>query len=76
MKYNINPVKGLDLTRSLTQLDTRYVNVTGDTMTGLLTLSGAPTADLHAATKKYVDENSGGGGTSDYKAIKLAWIGL
>ena len=27
----------------------------GDTMTGLLTLSGAPTADLHAASKKYVD---------------------
>jgi hypothetical protein len=28
----------------------------GDTMTGLLTLSGAPTNDLHAATKKYVDD--------------------
>ena len=28
----------------------------GDTMTGALTLSGAPTADLHAATKKYVDD--------------------
>lgn len=28
----------------------------GDTMTGLLTLSGAPTSDLHAATKKYVDD--------------------
>jgi hypothetical protein len=27
----------------------------GDTMTGLLTLSGAPTASLHAATKTYVD---------------------
>lgn len=27
----------------------------GDTMTGLLTLSGAPTAALHAATKSYVD---------------------
>lgn len=27
----------------------------GDTMTGLLTLSGAPTANLHAATKLYVD---------------------
>lgn len=27
----------------------------GDTMTGALTLSGAPTADLHAATKAYVD---------------------
>ena len=37
--------------------DARYVNVAGDTMTGLLTLSGAPTADLNAATKKYVDDN-------------------
>ena len=27
----------------------------GDTMTGALTLSGAPTIDLHAATKAYVD---------------------
>ena len=27
----------------------------GDTMTGALTLSGAPTSDLHAATKAYVD---------------------
>lgn len=27
----------------------------GDTMTGALTLSGAPTANLHAATKGYVD---------------------
>jgi hypothetical protein len=37
--------------------DARYVNVAGDTMTGLLTLSGAPTADLNAATKKYVDDS-------------------
>ena len=29
---------------------------TGGTMTGALTLSGAPTQDLHAATKKYVDD--------------------
>ena len=30
----------------------------GDTMTGALTLSGAPTSDLHAATKKYVDDQT------------------
>lgn len=30
----------------------------GDTMTGALTLSGSPTLDLHAATKKYVDDTS------------------
>lgn len=34
----------------------------GGTLTGALTLSGAPTADLHAATKKYVDDNAGGSG--------------
>jgi hypothetical protein len=39
------------------QADLGYtpVNIAGDTMTGALTLSGAPTADLHAATKAYVD---------------------
>jgi hypothetical protein len=31
------------------------VNKSGDTMTGPLTLSEAPTSDLHAATKQYVD---------------------
>lgn len=30
----------------------------GGTMTGALTLSGAPTSDLQAATKKYVDSHS------------------
>ena len=34
----------------------------GGTMTGDLTLSGAPTNDLHAASKKYVDDNAGSGG--------------
>ena len=29
----------------------------GDTMTGFLTLHAKPTADLHAATKSYVDDN-------------------
>lgn len=33
----------------------------GGTMTGALTLAGAPTQDLQAATKMYVDENSGKG---------------
>lgn len=31
------------------------VNRSGDTMTGFLSLAADPTADLHAATKKYVD---------------------
>jgi hypothetical protein len=31
------------------------LNLSGGTLTGALTLSGAPTSDLHAATKLYVD---------------------
>lgn len=33
------------------------VDKAGDTMEGPLTLAGAPTTDLEAATKKYVDDN-------------------
>lgn len=36
--------------------DTSKLNLSGGTMTGALTLSGAPTSNLHAATKKYVDD--------------------
>ena len=35
----------------------KHLPLSGGTMTGALTLSGAPTADLHAATKKYVDDS-------------------
>jgi len=37
--------------------DARYVNLTGDTMTGPLYASGAPVIDLEVATKKYVDDS-------------------
>jgi hypothetical protein len=43
------------VTKTHTQLN-NAVDKTGDTMTGFLTLSGAPTADLHAATKKFVED--------------------
>jgi hypothetical protein len=39
-----------------TWADARFINVDGDTMTGDLTLKAAPTTDLMAATKKYVDD--------------------
>jgi hypothetical protein len=39
----------------LTAIPDDYVLTAGDTMTGALTLSGAPTADNHATTKAYVD---------------------
>lgn len=45
--------------------DARYLRLAGGVMTGLLTLSGAPTIDLHAATKKYVDDNIGAGNLSE-----------
>lgn len=35
--------------------DALKLNLSGGTMTGTLTLSGAPSSDLHAATKLYVD---------------------
>lgn len=39
---------------------TDYLALAGGTMTGALTLSGAPTSNLHAATKKYVDDSISG----------------
>ncbi len=39
----------------LSLLEYTPVNKAGDTMEGPLILSGAPTADLHAATKQYID---------------------
>lgn len=43
------------ITNLTTSIGTK-VSKAGDSMTGALTLSGAPTLDLHAATKKYVDD--------------------
>lgn len=40
-------------------LNNLYVLKSGDTMTGLLTLSGSPTQPLHASTKGYVDTQVG-----------------
>lgn len=42
----------------------RKLSLSGGTMTGALTLAAAPTANMHAATKKYVDEAVAGGGSS------------
>jgi hypothetical protein len=41
-------------TATQTALDAK-LNLSGGTLTGALTLSGAPTSDLHAVTKQYVD---------------------
>jgi hypothetical protein len=42
----------------ITDLANSKVNKSGDTMGGKLTLDGAPIDDLHAATKKYVDDKT------------------
>ena len=62
-----------------------YLQKSGGTMTGALTLSGAPSTDLHAATKKYVDDSVsalptpmqfkgtvGSGGTIEWSALPSA----
>ena len=46
-------------TATQTSLDNK-LSLSGGTMTGLLTLSGAPESALHAATKAYVDNISAG----------------
>jgi len=47
-----------------------YVKKNGDTMTGLLTLSGNPVSPLDAAPKQYVDAAGGGGGPNPLHVLK------
>ena len=53
----ISGITSLDVT---TALGYTPVNKAGDTMLGFLTLNADPTSALHAATKQYVDNLSGG----------------
>lgn len=50
---HVHPTTGLSL--STHNHAGTYLPMSGGTLTGLLTLSGAPTVDLHAATKIYAD---------------------
>ena len=61
--HTINGV-AFDGTANITIADSTKLPIAGGTMTGDLTLKGNPTADLMAATKKYVDDSvaSAGGG--------------
>jgi hypothetical protein len=60
-----NPVGGettsyitpTDAKNSIAQIYTDLLSKSGGTMSGALTLSGAPSGTLHAATKKYVDDS-------------------
>lgn len=49
------PNLGANVQTGLTWLEANTVQIAGDTMTGLLVLSGAPTVPLHAATMAYAD---------------------
>jgi hypothetical protein len=56
-------------TATQTALDAKLA-LAGGTMTGALTLSGAPTSDLHAATKAYVDGVTAG--INFHKSVRIA----
>jgi hypothetical protein len=56
-------------TAQQTALDAK-LNLAGGTMTGALTLSGAPTSDLHATTKVYVDNLAAG--IQFHKSVRIA----
>jgi hypothetical protein len=52
-------VLSVDGNTGAVDLTSYYLAKAGGTLTGALTLSGAPTVDLHAATKLYVDAVAG-----------------
>ena len=47
-------------TSEVATLTSGKLNLSGGTMTGVLTLNGAPVSNLHAATKLYVDSATAG----------------
>ena len=57
-----------DGTANITIADSTKLPIAGGTMTGDLTLKGNPTADLMAATKKYVDDSVASVGDGDVLA--------
>ena len=54
----IYPITKKENVQGLAELVNCCLSKSGGTMTGALTLNGAPTADLQAATKKYVDDKA------------------
>ena len=59
-------------TATQTALDAK-LSLSGGTMTGALTLSGAPTQDAHAATKAYVDNVTAG--INFHQPVRVATTG-
>lgn len=68
----IVPGGGIESTNvqdAIMELDAEKVAKAGDTMTGFLTLHSAPTADMHAANRRFVtDAITAGGGYTDEAA--------
>ena len=52
-------ISSTNVQAAIQELDSEKVAKAGDTMTGFLTLHADPTADMHASTKKYVDDEIG-----------------
>lgn len=66
-----------DGTANITIADSTKLPIAGGTMTGDLTLKGNPTADLMAATKKYVDDSvasAGGFNLAAYTSLEQLGI--
>jgi hypothetical protein len=60
-----------DGTANITIADSTKLPIAGGTMTGDLTLKGNPTADLMAATKKYVDDSVANGDVNSAKYLNI-----
>lgn len=60
-----------DGTANITIADSTKLPIAGGTMTGDLTLKGNPTADLMAATKKYVDDSIDNGDVNSAKYLNI-----
>lgn len=56
-------------------VDGTYVNASGDTLTGFLTLHADPTSALHAASKQYVDNLFATGGIAPFLSVRLKTTG-
>jgi hypothetical protein len=55
-----------------TEADSRFVNVTGDTLTGALVLAADPVTNLQAATKQYVDSQVSSGTVASANQLTTA----
>lgn len=52
-------------------VDSTYVNITGDSLSGFLTLHADPSSAMHAATKQYVDTVMASGGIPPFAPAKV-----